>query len=185
VFRRSRLFRRLFLTALQKAFDAGQFRFAGALQALIDPHRFADRLQPARQTEWVVYAKRPCAGPRQVLDYVGRYTHRVAIANQRLLDVDDGHVRFRYTDYRAPAAPKTMTLDVATMSPLDSSGFETQSAGRRARSFLRFAHTGEYFGLAGQTVGGLVSAVGAVLVYTGLALSLRRFLAWLRRRGRP
>jgi hypothetical protein len=107
----SRLFRRLFLTALQQAFDAGQLRLAGALQALIDPHRFADHLQPARQTEWVVYAKRPFAGPRQVLDYVGRYTHRVAIANQRLLDVDDGHVRFRYTDYRVPAAPKTMTLD--------------------------------------------------------------------------
>jgi hypothetical protein len=59
----------------------------------------------------VVYAKRPFAGPAQVLDYVGRYTHRGAIANQRLTDLDDGHVRFRYTDYRAPAAPKTMTLD--------------------------------------------------------------------------
>lgn len=107
----SRLFRRLFLTALQDAFDAGQLRFAGSRQALADPPRFADQLQLARQTEWVVYAKRPFAGPRQVLDYVGRYTHRVAIANQRLIDLDDGHVRFRYTDYRAPAAPKTMTLD--------------------------------------------------------------------------
>ena len=107
----SRLFRRLFLTALQKAFDAGELRFAGALWALADPQRFAQHLQPARQTDWVVYAKRPFAGPAQVLDYVGRYTHRVAIANQRLLDLDDGQVRFRYTDYRAPAAPKTMTLD--------------------------------------------------------------------------
>jgi hypothetical protein len=60
-----------------------------------------------------VYAKRPFAGPQQVLEYVGRYTHRVAIANQRLLDMDDGHVRFRYTDYRAasPHTPKTMTLE--------------------------------------------------------------------------
>jgi len=107
----SRLFRRLFLTALQDAFDAGQLRWAGALQALADPHRFADHLQPARRTEWVVYAKRPFAGPAQVLDYVGRYTHRVAIANQRVVDLDDGHVRFRYTDSRAPAAPKTMALD--------------------------------------------------------------------------
>ena len=107
----SRLFRRLFLTALQAAFDAGQLRFAGTRQALADPRRFADHLHPARQTEWVVYAKRPFAGPGQVLDYVGRYTHRVAIANPRLLELDDGHVRFRYTDYRAPAAPKTMTLD--------------------------------------------------------------------------
>jgi hypothetical protein len=107
----SRLFRRLCLTALHQACRDGHLRFAGALQALADPHRFADHLQAARQAEWVVYAKRPFAGPRQVLDYVGRYTHRVAIANQRLLDLDEGHVRFRYTDYRAPAAAKTMTLD--------------------------------------------------------------------------
>lgn len=80
----SRLFRRLFLTALQKAFDAGELRFTGTLRTLADPPRFAQHLQPARQTDWVVYAKRPFAGPAQVLDYVGRYTHRVAIANQRL-----------------------------------------------------------------------------------------------------
>jgi hypothetical protein len=101
------------LTAVQAAFDAGQLRFAGALQALADPQRFADHLQPTRQTEWVVYAKRPFAGPAQVLDYVGRYTHRVAIANQRLIDLDDGHVRFRYTDYRAQHRPKTMTLEAS------------------------------------------------------------------------
>ena len=65
-----------------------------------------------RQTEWVVYAKRPFAGPQQVVDYVGRYTHRVAIANHRLLDMDGGQVRFTYTDYRAdpPDSSKTMTL---------------------------------------------------------------------------
>ena len=108
----SRLFRRLFLTALQEAFDAGQLHFAGSLHALSEPHGFAAHLQPARATDWVVYAKRPFAGPQQVLDYVGRYTHRVAIANQRLLDMDDGHVRFRYKDYRADRSetPKTMTL---------------------------------------------------------------------------
>jgi putative transposase/transposase-like zinc-binding protein len=111
----SRLFRRLFLTALQDAFDGGQLRFAASLQALSDPQGFADHLQPARQTKWVVYAKPPFAGPQQVLDYVGRYTHRVAISNQRLLDMDDGQVRFRYKDYRAKPAPtpKTMTLDAA------------------------------------------------------------------------
>lgn len=107
----SRLFRRLFLTALHDAFDAGQLRFTGALHALADPQSFADHLQPTRQTEWVVYAKRPFAGPAQVLDYVGRYTHRVAIANQRLIDLEDDHVRFRYTDYRARHAQKTMTLN--------------------------------------------------------------------------
>ncbi len=108
----SRLFRRLLLTAVQAAFDAGRLRFSGSLEALADRHVFADHLQPARQVEWVVYAKAPCAGPQQVLDYVGRYTHRIAISNQRLLDIEHGQVRFRYTDYRAarPETPKTMTL---------------------------------------------------------------------------
>jgi hypothetical protein len=108
----SRLFRRLFLTALQDAFEGRQLRFAASLQALSDPQGFTDHLQPARQTEWVVYAKPPFAGPPQVLDYVGRYTHRVAISNHRLLDTDDGHVRFRYTDYRAAPSQtqKTMAL---------------------------------------------------------------------------
>ncbi len=107
----SRLFRRLFLTALHDAFEDGHLRVSGSLQALSDPQGFADHLQPARHTEWVVYAKPPFAGPHQVLDDVGRYTHRVAIANQRLLDMDDGHVRFRYTDDRVQASQTTMTLD--------------------------------------------------------------------------
>jgi hypothetical protein len=109
----SRLFRRLFLASLQDAFEAGRLHFAGGLHALAERSTFAAHLQPTRQTDWVVYAKRPFAGPPQVLEYVGRYTHRVAIANQRLLDMADGHVRFRYTDYRADPsqAPQTMTLD--------------------------------------------------------------------------
>ena len=108
----SRLFRRLFLTALHDAREDGQLRFTASLQALSEPQGFADHLQPSRKTEWVVYAKPPFAGPQQVLDYVGRYTHRVAISNQRLLDIDDGHVRFRYKDYRADRSqtPQTMTL---------------------------------------------------------------------------
>jgi hypothetical protein len=77
----SRLFRRLFLDALQTAFATGRLHFAGSLEALADPAAFGAHLLPARQTEWVVYAKRPFAGPHQVLEYVGRYTHRVAIAN--------------------------------------------------------------------------------------------------------
>jgi hypothetical protein len=69
-------------------------------------------LAALRQTEWVVFAKRPFAGPQQVVDYVGRCTHRVAISNNRLLDMDGGQVRFTYKDYRAdpPDSPKTMTL---------------------------------------------------------------------------
>ena len=108
----SRLFRRLLLTALQEAFETGRLQFSGALHSLADPDAFADQLRPARQTEWVVYAKPPFAGPGQVLDYVGRYTHRIAISNQRLLDLVEGMVRFRYTDYRAHGAArqKTMTL---------------------------------------------------------------------------
>ena len=108
----SRLFRRLFLTYLQNAFAAGELRFRASLAALADPPAFATHLAPARRTEWVVYAKRPFAGPQQVLDYVGRYAHRVAISNERLLDLEGGQVRFRYKDYRADSAPevKTMTL---------------------------------------------------------------------------
>ena len=80
-----------------------------------DPRRFAEHLRPACKTEWVVYAKRPFAGPEQVLDYLGRYTHRIAISNQRLHSLDDGSVRFRYTDYRRNGASrhKTMTLAAA------------------------------------------------------------------------
>jgi len=109
----SRLFRRLFLQLLQTAFETGQLRFVASLAALADRRAFADHLAAARQTEGVVYAKRPFAGPEQVLDYVGRYTHRVAMSNERLLDMANGHVRFRYKDYRAAHAPpkvKTMIL---------------------------------------------------------------------------
>ena len=106
----SRYFRRVLLAALEDAFDSGQLHFAGRLQSLSDPRHFAEHLRPARETEWVVYAKRPFAGPEQVLDYLGRYTHRIAISNQRLCH--DDSVRFRYTDYRRTGASrkKTMTL---------------------------------------------------------------------------
>src|SRR6266853_3428083 len=107
----SRLFRRLFLEHLQNAFDAGKLRFFTALENLRDHRQFDRYLAPVRKAEWVVYAKRPFAGPQQVLDYVGRYTHRVAISNNRLLDIDDGTVRFRWKDYRDDKAQKTMTLE--------------------------------------------------------------------------
>src|SRR5712691_5305307 len=108
----SRLFRRLFLQDLQAAFDAGTLHLGGSLKALQDRPTWTRALAEARHTEWVVYAKRPFAGPQQVVDYVGRYTHRVAISNNRLLDIERAHVRFTYQDYRAdPAqAQKTMTL---------------------------------------------------------------------------
>ena len=106
----SRLFRRLFLDALLTVFTTGQLCFFGALEALSDPQDFADHLRPARECDWVVYAKPPFGGPTQVLDYVGRYTHRVALSNSRLLESDAGQVRFRYTDYRHHQRQKTMTL---------------------------------------------------------------------------
>src|SRR6266705_1887605 len=99
----SRLFRRLFLEYLIKAFDAGKLVFFSSLEPLQDRRAFLRHLAPTRETEWVVYAKRPFAGPEQVLDYVGRYTHRVAISNHRLLDIAEGQVTFRYKDYRHDA----------------------------------------------------------------------------------
>ena len=106
----SRLFRRLFLEKLVNAFDASKLEFFSSLESLRDRSSFLDYLAPLREAEWVVYAKRPFAGPEQVLDYVGRYTHRVAISNNRLLDIDQGKVTFRYKDYRHHAQQKTMTL---------------------------------------------------------------------------
>jgi len=107
----SRLFRRLFLENLLKAFDAGKLQFFSSLESLRDRSSFLHYLAPLREAEWVVYAKRPFAGPEQVLDYVGRYTHRVAISNNRLLDIAEDKVTFRYKDYRQEAQQKTMTVE--------------------------------------------------------------------------
>jgi hypothetical protein len=106
----SRLFRRLFLEYLQRAFETGELKFFSSLEPLREPDAFMRHLAAVRKVEWVVYAKRPFAGPAQVLDYVGRYTHRVAISNNRLLDMQDAEVRFRWKDYRDHNQQKTMTL---------------------------------------------------------------------------
>jgi len=106
----SRLFRRLFLTYLQEAFEAGKLQFFSSLVELRVPQAFQHHLDSVRNVEWVVYAKPPFAGPQQVVDYVGRYTHRVAISNQRILDIDDGQVKFTWRDYRDNNQEKTMTL---------------------------------------------------------------------------
>ena len=107
----SRLFRRLFLAQLETAFAAGRLHFAGPLAPLEDPATFARALGPLRGSDWGVYAKPPFGGPAQVLEYLGRYTHRVAISNHRLLSLDAGQVRFRWKDYRHHDRQKTMTLD--------------------------------------------------------------------------
>ena len=106
----SRFFRRRFLELLGQAFERGELEFFSALEALRERKAFYRYLEPLREKEWVVYAKAPFAGPEQVLDYVGRYTHRVAISNNRLLNIEDGHVTFQWKDYRDGDAHKTMTL---------------------------------------------------------------------------
>jgi hypothetical protein len=106
----ARLFRRLFLEHLERAFDAEKLGFFGALTPLRDRRVFLRHLAPARKTQWVVYAKPPFAGPEQVLAYVARYTHRVAISNDRLIGIGDGKVRFRWKDYRNGNRQKSMAL---------------------------------------------------------------------------
>jgi hypothetical protein len=106
----SRLFRRLFLEGLVAAFKAGELQFFSDLGALKDPDAFAAYLAPLRKSEWVVFAKRPFAGPEQVLAYLARYTHRVAIANSRLISLSNGRVSFRWKDYRQDGKGQTMTL---------------------------------------------------------------------------
>ena len=109
----SRLFRRLFLEQLRTAFRKGKLRFFGELKPLCKQVCFTRYLAPLREAEWVVYAKAPFGGPRQVLDYLGRYTHRVALSNERLLDVKNGQVTFQWKDYRAKGREKSrvMTLE--------------------------------------------------------------------------
>jgi len=107
----SRMFRGLFLHYLAQAFAAGRLNFFNSYRHLHEPAAFRRYLTPVHRAKWVVYAKRPFAGPAQVLDYVGRYTHRVAISNNRLVSMDNGKVSFRWKDYRDDDRQKTMTLD--------------------------------------------------------------------------
>ena len=110
----SRLFRRLFLEALEKAYGQQELEFHGHLEPLRDPESFQKHLAPARQVEWVVYAKPPFGGAEQVIEYLGRYTHRVALSNQRLLALQDEQVTFQYKDYSSndPQRSRRMTLPV-------------------------------------------------------------------------
>jgi Putative transposase/Transposase zinc-binding domain len=106
----SRLLRCLFLAQLRSAFDSGVLHFSHALAALQDPGAFARYLAPVARAEWVVYAKPPFGGPEQVLEYLGRYTHRVAIANHRLVEFANGEVTFQWKDYRHESRQKLMRL---------------------------------------------------------------------------
>ena len=113
----SRLFRRRFLEELLRLHQAGKLRFFGEHAALADAQVFKAWLAPVRRCEWVVYAKRPFAGPQAVLAYLSRYTHRVAISNSRLIAFDEHGVTFKWKDYRVKNGSKgrtrhkTMTLE--------------------------------------------------------------------------
>jgi len=106
----SKTFRRLFLDGLAAAFERGELGFFGDLAPLADPDAFAGRVRALRNSPFVVYAKPPFGGPERVLAYLARYTHRTAIANSRLIAVDDSEVAFSYKDYRRAGRERVMRL---------------------------------------------------------------------------
>src|SRR6201993_1030705 len=108
----SRCFRKRFLIHLRKSFQKGKLQFHGELESLGHPVAFEALCQKAGRMEWVVYAKPPFGGPEQVLKYLARYTHRVAISNRRLVALDDSCVAFRWKDYAKQNQPSMMTLPV-------------------------------------------------------------------------
>jgi len=108
----SRLFRATFVAYLKRAFHQGDLGFHGKMEPLADEKKFIVWLKPIAESEWVVYAKPPFGGPQQVLKYLARYSHRVAISNQRLVSLHDGQVTFRWKDYSQASQLTTMTLGV-------------------------------------------------------------------------
>jgi hypothetical protein len=106
----SRLFRAKFANYLRRAFQRGELSFHGQLRPLAQQHTFISWLNRIVRSEWVVYAKPPFGGPDQVLKYLARYTHRVAIANQRLVALQNDQVSFRWKDYRHAGQTAVMTL---------------------------------------------------------------------------
>jgi hypothetical protein len=109
----SRLFRRLFLETLVAAHGAGRLQFFGDHAQLAERDAFTAYLAPLRKAEWVVYSKRPFGGPEAVLAYLSRYTHRVAIANSRLIALDDAAVTFQWKDYRAKGRERAKLMTLA------------------------------------------------------------------------
>jgi hypothetical protein len=109
----SRRFQHLFLDALEKSYANGKLHFFGDLEPLGDPAVFQQYLAPLRDHDWVVYAKPPFGGPEHVIEYLGRYTHRVAISNRRLLAMENGHVSYAWKDYRDGGKDKVITVAAA------------------------------------------------------------------------
>jgi hypothetical protein len=139
----SRLFRRLFLEASAKAYSAGKLQFFGDLQPLLDPQAFARYLAPLRKRKWVVYAKAPFGGPHHVLEYLGRYTHRVAISNHRLLTMENGQVSFEWKDYRDADRLKVMTVSAEEFNILFNTTIATAIADRPVENFEIFLLGGD------------------------------------------
>ena len=108
----AKVFRGKFLEALEEAFAAGQLRFPGQMRTLAAAHAFAALLGMSSRHKWVVYAKRPFGGPEHVLQYLGNYTHRVAISNRRLVGLADDQVRFRWRDSAHHNRKRVMALHV-------------------------------------------------------------------------
>ena len=145
----SRLFRRLFLEKLSAAHQAGRLQFFGDLQALAEAEAFTQWLKPLRQCEWVVYAKRPFAGPAAVLAYLSRYTHRVAIANSRLIALDEQGVTFKWKDYRAKGRTRYKTMTLATEEFIRRFLLHVLPSGfHRIRHYGLFANAGRQDNLA-------------------------------------
>jgi Putative transposase/Transposase zinc-binding domain len=109
----SKLFRRLFLKKLTTAHNKGDLHFFGDQSALADHPTFIEKLKPLRQQNWYVYAKRPFSGPEAVLAYLSRYTHRVAIANSRLISFEENEVKFKYKDYREKGRTRVKSMTLA------------------------------------------------------------------------
>ena len=129
----SHVFRGKCIADLKRAFDSGAFAFAGSTAAFAEARNRAALLTALHAQPWVVYAKRPFAGPEQVLAYLGRYTHRIALTNNRLLSLDDQAVRLRYKDYAAGGRRKVMTLQAHEFIRRYHLPQPFQQAGRRGR----------------------------------------------------
>src|SRR6516165_913332 len=165
----ARLFRGKFLAGVKEAYDAGQLSFAGSVAALAEPEAFRRWLDALYRQDWVVYAKPPFGGARQVFRYLGRYSHRVAIANSRLLGLEDGQVLFRWKDYADDHRTKVMRL----------------TADEFIRRFLlhvlpkRFVRIRHYGLLAGRNVNTRLAYCHQLLADTAPAALTANKPAWL------
>ena len=145
----SRLFRRLFLERLAATYEQGRLILEGSLSTLASPAAFAAVLKPLRRKNWFVYAKRPFAGPKAVLAYLSRYTHRVAISNTRLIAYDGRGVTFHYKDYRADGLARRKVMTLATDEFIRRFLLHILPKGfHRIRHYGLFANTGRAANIA-------------------------------------